>query len=78
MLQSAEPHAVTGQLVFEMPKWITFNGYRASFGGQELGIAPIDVDRDGKVSIILATPGGRHLFFHADALNISAVEPPLQ
>ena len=45
--------------MFEMPQWLTFKGYRASFGGQELGIAPIHVHGDDGVSIILATPGGR-------------------
>ena len=65
------------QLVFEWPEWLSVRGHRISYGGQELGIAPIDVG-DGNVSLILATPGGRHVFWAAADISASKTEPPLK
>ena len=64
------------QLIFEWPKWITTQGFRVSYGGQELGIAPLK-DKDGNIGLIFATPGGRHVFWEAKDLNVSSTEPPL-
>jgi hypothetical protein len=65
------------QLVFEWPDWITVRGARLAYGGQELGVAPFDAG-DGKVSLIVATPGGRHVFWSARDIGTSSSEPPLQ
>ena len=61
--------------VFEFPEWITVKGSRISYGGQELGIAPLSIN--GEISLILATPGGRHVYWAADDIGTSASEPPL-
>jgi hypothetical protein len=66
------------QLVFEWPEWITVKGQRIAHGGQELGIAPMDAQGDGKVSLILATPGGRHIFWASEDVGTSKSEPPMQ
>ena len=65
------------QLVFEWPEWIAVNHSRVSYGGQELGISPYD-SGDGKVSLILATPGGRHVFWSAADITTSQTEPPIK
>ena len=75
MRQSDAQHG--NQLVFEWPEWITVNGSRVSYGGQELGVAPFDTG-DGKVSLILATPGGRHVFWRAADISTSKHEPPIK
>jgi len=64
-----------GQLIFEWPMWITTQGYRVSYGGQELGIAPFN--SKGNEGLIFATPGGRHVFWDFRDLNVSQVEPPI-
>ena len=63
--------------MFEWPEWVTVGGHRISFGGQELGVAPIDTG-DGEVSLILATPGGRHVFWASRDIGTSRAEPPVQ
>ena len=65
------------QLVFDWPEWVTVRGKRISFGGQELGVAPYD-SGDGRVSLMLATPGGRHVFWSGSDISTSTSEPPLQ
>ena len=62
--------------VFEWPEWVTVRGKRLSFGGQEAGVSPFD-NGDGKVSLIVATPGGRHIFLDAEDLGTSLSEPPV-
>ena len=70
--------------MFEWPEWITVNGFRVAFGGQELGVAAVQqnhaaaVGTDARVSLILATPGGCHVFWDAKDLGTSVAEPPLQ
>lgn len=77
MRQSNSSYHKTGQLVFEWPEWVTVDGYRVAHGGQELGIAPIDTG-NGAVSLILATPGGRHIFWDSTDIRTSTMEPPMQ
>ena len=64
-------------MVFEWPEWITVKGHRISYGGQEVGVAPYDAG-DGKVSLVVATPGGRHVFWAADDIGTSQTVPPMQ
>ena len=62
--------------IFEWPEWITVRGTRISYGGQEIGVAPFDAG-DGMTSLIVATPGGRHVYWAARDLGTSQVEPPV-
>ena len=66
--------ALSEASIFEWPLWVTVRGKRLSFGGQEMGVAPFDAG-DGRLSLIVATPGGRHVFFAAADLGVSATEP---
>lgn len=77
MRQSNSSSQPTDRLVFEWPKWISVGGYRVAHGGQELGIAPLDTG-NGLVSLILATPGGRHIFWDSHDIGTSTTEPPMQ
>jgi hypothetical protein len=61
---------------FEWPEWVTTDGRRISYGGQEVGMSPFDAG-DGRTSLIVATPGGRHVFWAADDLGLSTTEPPV-
>ena len=63
-------------MVFQWPEWVTVRGKRLSFGGQEAGVSPYD-NGDGKISLIVATPGGRHVFWDAEDLGTSLSEPPV-
>ena len=72
-----QPDGEADQLVFEWPEWITVNGSRVAFGGQELGIAPLRA-ADGGLGLVLATPGGGHIFWAAGDIGTSVTEPPLQ
>ena len=49
-------------------------------GGQELGVAPVISTDGGGVleGLILATPGGRHVFWAMEDLGLSSTEPPLR
>jgi len=76
-MRQEAPAAGEAQLVFEWPKWLTVKGYRIGYGGQEVGVAPYDAG-DGNVSIIVATPGGRHVFWAAEDIGTADEEPPLQ
>jgi hypothetical protein len=76
MKQLVQKSSVGGGPVFQWPEWVTTRGKRISYGGQELGVAPYD-NGDGKVSLIVATPGGRHVFWAAEDLGTSHVEPPV-
>ena len=62
--------------VFEWPLWVTARGARIAYGGQEAGVAPFDAG-DGKTSLIVATPGGSHVFWAAADLGTAAAEPPI-
>lgn len=64
--------------MFEWPLWLTTRGARVSYGGQELGVAPKLSSNGGKLEgLILATPGGRHVYWAKEDLGTSAKEPPL-
>ena len=63
-------------VVFEWPEWITVKGKRIFYGGQEIGVAPFDRG-DGKISLMVATPGGAHVFWAADDITTSTKEPPV-
>ena len=76
MRQLADKGSSGGGPVFEWPEWVTVRGARVSYGGQELGVAPFDAG-DGKISLLVATPGGRHVFWAAKDLGTSRVEPPV-
>ena len=77
MLQSRERYG-EGQLVFEWPLWLTTKGARVSYGGQELGLAPKLSNNGAKLEgLILATPGGRHVYWAKEDLGTSVKEPPL-
>ena len=88
-----ESDAADGPLVYDWPLWITVRGHRVAYGGQELGVAPIPrnnyrdrhmyekssvVDSAGPPGLVLATPGGRHVYWAPDDLGTSVEEPPLQ
>ena len=75
--QSPGTETCSCEQVFEWPEWITVRGQRVAHGGQELGIAPL-VSADGAVSLILATPAGRHIFWDASEIGARSAEPPLQ
>ena len=62
--------------VFQWPEWVTVRDKRLSFGGQEAGVSPYD-NGDGKISLIVATPGGRHVFWDAEDLGTSLSQPPV-
>ena len=64
-------------LVFEWPEWLTFGGFRLAYGGQETGVAPVE-QPDGRIGLIVATPGGRHVFWGADDIGTSRSVPPMQ
>ncbi len=77
---SDDPETQNGALVFDWPLWLTTKGYRVSYGGQELGIAPF-TSNDGKRTLeglVLATPGGRHVYWSVEDLGLSSDEPPLR
>lgn len=67
------------RLIFDWPQWLTVRGFRIAFGGQELGISPFeDTAFNNEPGLLLATPGGRHIFWATNDLGTSSVEPPLQ
>ena len=68
------PPSLSEQSIFEWPEWVTVQGKRLSFGGQEAGVAPLDAG-DGELSLVVATPGGRHLFFAAADIGTATAEP---
>lgn len=62
-------------LVFSWPEWVTVQGARVDYGGQENGIAAFD-QGNGQISLIVATPGGRHVYWSQADLGTSSGEPP--
>lgn len=62
-------------LVFSWPEWVTVRGARVDNGGQENGIAAFD-QGDGQLGLIVATPGGRHVYWSQADLGTSSSEPP--
>ena len=63
-------------LVFGWPEWVTVRGARISYGGQENGVCAF-ARGDGRLDMIVATPGGRHVYWASDDLDTSPHEPPV-
>jgi hypothetical protein len=80
---------VDGALVYDFPLWVTVRGHRIAYGGQELGVSPVPrqsaltnrascVGAGGPPGLILATPGGRHVYWAPIDLGTSVDEPPME
>ena len=63
--------------VFDWPEWVTTRGKRIFYGGQEAGVAPFYQNGTEQMGLIVATPGGRHVFWAAEDLGTSKKEPPV-
>ena len=79
--QRREPQS-DGPVAFEWPEWVTVRGKRISYGGQEAGVAPFHAngtigDTIGETGLLVATPGGRHVFWESSDLGLSKAEPPV-
>ena len=61
--------------VFEVAEMLTAL-VSGGASGQEAGVSPYD-NGDGKISLIVATPGGRHVFWDAEDLGTSLSQPPV-
>jgi hypothetical protein len=66
----------SGGLVFSWPEWVTTRGARVDYGGQENGVAAFE-DGAGQLGMIVATPGGRHVYWSQADLGTSVREPPV-
>lgn len=75
LMRQAKNQPAQSGLLFEWPEWVTVAGRRISYGGQELGVSTYgDNISQG---IVVATPGGRHVYWAAKDLGLSASEPPM-